>query len=72
MGNFFKEKLTYFHTAANSVKNHLETILNFFHNRLANAELFNAKIKLFRASLRGVSDNAFFFFRLHNIFAFSP
>ncbi|MDR2834733.1 MAG: transposase [Bacteroidales bacterium] len=48
-------------------------ILNFFHNRLtnANAESFNAKIKLFRASLRGVSDNAFFLFRLHNIFAFS-
>ncbi|MDR2836599.1 MAG: transposase [Bacteroidales bacterium] len=64
--------LTYFYTAANSVKNHLETILNFFHNRLTNAESFNAKIKLFRANLRGVSDNAFSLFRLHNIFALSP
>ncbi|MDR2834619.1 MAG: transposase, partial [Bacteroidales bacterium] len=55
IGNFFKENLTYFYTVANSVKNHLETILNFFHNRLtnANAESFNAKIKLFRANLRG-------------------
>ncbi|MDR2835073.1 MAG: hypothetical protein LBV69_02560 [Bacteroidales bacterium] len=29
-------------------------------------------MKLFRANLRGLSDNAFFLFRLHNIFAFSP
>ncbi|MDR2835271.1 MAG: transposase [Bacteroidales bacterium] len=72
MGNFFNEKLTYFYTAANSVKNHLETVLNFFHNRLtnANAASFNAKIKLFRTNLRGVTDNAFFLFRLHNIFAY--
>ncbi|MDR0699629.1 MAG: ISL3 family transposase, partial [Tannerella sp.] len=30
---------------------------------------FNAKIKAFRTSLRGVSDIHFFLFRLTNIFA---
>ncbi|NQY12092.1 MAG: transposase, partial [Flavobacteriales bacterium] len=44
---------------------------NFFNNRNtnANAESFNAKIKLFRANLRGVSDIKFFLFRLHKLFA---
>uniref|UniRef100_UPI0021648BB8 transposase n=1 Tax=Flavobacterium davisii TaxID=2906077 RepID=UPI0021648BB8 len=57
--------------ASNSIKNHLETIINFFNNRStnANAESFNSKIKLFRANLRGVTDIKFFLFRLEKLFA---
>jgi len=44
-------KMVIFNSLANSLSYHLETILNFFINRNtnANAELFNSKIKLFRA-----------------------
>ncbi|MCF6353476.1 MAG: transposase, partial [Cyclobacteriaceae bacterium] len=35
-------------------------------------ESFNAKIKLFRANLRGVRDTTFFLFRLYKLFAYSP
>lgn len=64
-------EMTVFNTAANSVKYHLKTILNFFKNRFtnANAESFNSKIKLFRANLRGVVDTKFFFFRMEKLFA---
>ncbi|MDR1181101.1 MAG: transposase [Bacteroidales bacterium] len=50
---------------------HYDEILNFFVNRSTNAsaESFNAKIKSFRASLKGVVDTKFFFFRLAMIFA---
>ncbi|MDR3251914.1 MAG: transposase, partial [Tannerella sp.] len=50
---------------------HYEEILNFFIKRSTNAsaESFNAKIKNFRASLRGVNDMDFFLFRLSKIFA---
>ena len=60
-----------FYTVANTVKNNLENILNFFINRNtnANAESFNSKIKLFRANQRGVVDVPFFLFRLHKLFA---
>ncbi|NQY09409.1 MAG: transposase [Flavobacteriales bacterium] len=60
-----------FYTAANSINYNKENILNFFNNRNtnANAESFNAKTKLFRANLRGVSDIKFFLFRLHKLFA---
>ncbi|NQY08472.1 MAG: transposase, partial [Flavobacteriales bacterium] len=60
-----------FYTAANSINYNKENILNFFNNRNtnANAESFNAKIKLFRANLRGISDIKFFLFRLHKLFA---
>ncbi len=49
-----------FTTVANSIENHYERILNFFVNRSTNAaaEAFNAKIKAFRASFRGVVDRA--------------
>jgi transposase len=59
-----------FYTVANTVKNNLENIINFFMNRNtnANAESFNSKIKLFRANQRGVVDTKFFFFRLHKLF----
>lgn len=81
--NIAKEKFTHwinksmeldikeFYTVANSVKYHMDNILNFFNNRNtnANAESFNAKIKLFRANLRGVTDTTFFLFRLFKLFA---
>jgi transposase len=67
----FQEKLETFYTTANTVKTNFDNILNFFFNRntKANAESFNAKIKLFRANLRGVTDTTFFLFRLHKLFA---
>ena len=45
-------------------------ILNYFVNRSTNAsvESLNAKIKDFRAQLRGVIDKKFFIFRLVKIF----
>lgn len=60
-----------FNTVANTIDNKLEDILNFFNyrNTNANAESFNAKIKLFRANLRGVTDTRFFLFRLEKLFA---
>lgn len=60
-----------FYTVANTVKNNLDNILNFFINRNtnANAESFNSKIKLFRANLRGVAETKFFLFRLYKLFA---
>jgi transposase len=64
-------EMTVFNTAANSLKYHLETILNFFIKRHtnANAESFNSKIKLFRANQRGVVDIKFFLFRMEKLFA---
>lgn len=66
-----EQALKEFYTVANTVKYNLDNILNFFNNRNtnANAESFNAKIKLFRANLRGVTDTKFFLFRLHKLFA---
>ncbi len=63
-----------FYSVANSIKYNIDNILNFFINRNtnANAESFNAKIKLFRANLRGVRDTTFFLFRLYKLFAYSP
>lgn len=60
-----------FNTVAKSIEAHYLTILNFFENRSTNAsaESFNAKIKAFRASFRGVGDVKFFLFRLSNIYA---
>lgn len=62
---------TDFVTAAGSIELHLDTILNFFANRStnANAESFNAKIKLLRANQRGVVDTHFFLFRLEKLYA---
>ncbi len=66
-----EQEIKEFYTVANSVQNNLNNILNFFNNRNtnANAESFNAKIKLHRANLRGVTDTSFFLFRLHKLFA---
>lgn len=67
----YEKELEVFYTTANTISNHLENILNFFNHRNtnANAESFNAKIKLFRANLRGVTDIPFFLFRLCKLFA---
>ena len=58
-------------TISATVYEYYEEILNFFINRSTNAyaESFNAKIKAFRVSLRGVSDMKFFLFRLSKIYA---
>jgi transposase len=60
-----------FRTVARSIQNHYINILNFFNNRSTNAaaESFNAKVKAFRATSRGVRDINFFLFRLSNIYA---
>jgi transposase len=60
-----------FNIVAKSIQEHYLTILNFFDNRSTNAsaESFNAKIKAFRASFRGVRNVSFFLFRLSNIYA---
>ncbi len=71
IGDTFNNELKTFYTTANTLKANFKNILNFFNNRNtnANAESFNAKIKLFRANLRGVKDTTFFLFRLHKLFA---
>ena len=60
-----------FRTVSKTLETHYESILNFFNNRSTNAsaESFNAKIKAFRSSSRGVRDIPFFLFRLANIYA---
>jgi transposase len=60
-----------FRTVAKSIETHYLTILNYFNNKSTNAsaEAFNAKIKAFRASARGVRDINFFLFRLQKIYA---
>ena len=67
----FEHKIETFYTTASTVKANFQNIMNFFINRNtnANAESFNAKIKLFRANLRGVTDTTFFLFRVHKLFA---
>ena len=60
-----------FRTIAETIQANYDQILNFFNNRSTNAsaESFNAKIKVFRAQFRGVSDIKYFLFRLTNIYA---
>jgi len=60
-----------FNTISATIYSHYPEILNFFDNRSINAsaESFNAKIKAFRATQRGVTDISFFLFRLANIYA---
>ena len=61
-----------FNVIAATFYEHYDEILNFYNNRSSNAmvESFNAKIKLFRANLRGVADRKFFLFRIENLFAY--
>jgi transposase len=60
-----------FKTVSRSIQSHYLSILNFFINRSTNAsaESFNAKVKAFRATSRGVRDVKFFLFRLSKIYA---
>lgn len=60
-----------FRTVSRSIQAHYLSILNFFTNRSTNAsaESFNAKVKAFRATSRGVRDVKFFLFRLSKIYA---
>jgi transposase len=61
-----------FDVIAATFHEHYEEILNFYTNRSSNAmaESFNAKIKLFRANLRGVADKKFFLFRIANLYGY--
>ncbi len=61
-----------FNVIAATFYEHYDDILNFYNNRSSNAmaESFNAKIKLFRANLRGIADKKFFLFRIANLFAY--
>lgn len=60
-----------FKTVARSIQTHYLSILNFFTNRSTNAsaESFNAKIKAFRSTSRGVRDIPFFLFRLSKLYS---
>jgi transposase len=60
-----------FNTISATIYTHYQNILNFFDNRSTNAsaESFNAKLKAFRACQRGVTDMAFFLFRVSKIYA---
>lgn len=59
-----------FNTAADTIRDRQDEILNYFNNRATNAsaESLNSKIKQFRAQLRGVIDVDFFLYRLSLIF----
>lgn len=60
-----------FRSIMNTVYDHYQDILNYFDNRSTNAsaESFNAKLKAFRATLRGVKDIGFFLYRVAKIYA---
>lgn len=59
-----------FITAMESIKSREGTILNFFLHRATNAsaESFNAKLKGFRALVRGVTDREFFLYRIKTFY----
>lgn len=59
-----------FMVAAQSIRAHEDTILNYFNHRSTNAsaESFNAKLKGFRALVRGVRDIKFFLFRVGKLY----
>jgi transposase len=65
-----EENIESFLVAAESIKVHEDTILNYFNNRSTNAaaESFNAKLKGFRALVRGVRDVKFFLFRVAKLY----
>jgi len=59
-----------FLVVADSIRLHETNLLNYFVNRSTNAsaESFNAKLKGFRALVRGVTDKKFFLFRVATLF----
>ena len=63
-------KIDFFGTVARSIQANYLSVLNFFDNRSTNAaaESFNAKIKAFRSTFRGVRDINFFLYRLAKIY----
>ena len=65
-----EENLESFIVVAESIKVQEDTILNYFNHRSTNAsaESFNAKLKGFRALVRGVRDVKFFLFRVGKIY----
>lgn len=64
-------KYPQFNTVIETFKQHYERILNFFNQRLTNAsaESFNAKLKSFRTTFRGVEDVKFFLYRVAQLYA---
>jgi transposase len=64
------EGIESFQVVAQSIRLHEDTILNYFNNRSTNAsaESFNAKLKGFRALVRGVRDVKFFLFRVSKLY----
>jgi transposase len=65
-----EENIEPFLVVAESIKAYEDTILNYFNNRSTNAsaESFNAKLKGFRALVRGVRDIKFFLFRVAKLY----
>ena len=69
-GKVEEKQIEPFLIVADSIRLHEATILNYFINRSTNAsaESFNAKLKGFRALVRGVRDKKFFLFRVAKIY----
>ena len=63
-------KIESFYLPAETISLHEANILNYFTNRSTNAsaESFNAKLKGFRALVRGVTDKKFFLFRVAKLY----
>lgn len=61
----------FFNSVITTMQNNYGSIANYFERRATNAsaESFNAKVKAFRAQLRGIEDIPFFIFRLSKLFA---
>lgn len=68
--NVEKKQLPSLIAAAESIRLHETTVLNYFVNRSTNAsaESFNAKLKNFRAVVRGVRDRTFHLFRIAKLY----
>ncbi len=66
-----EKQIESFLVVADSIHLHQATILNYFTNRSTNAsaESFNAKLKGFRAVVRGVRDKKFFLFRIAKLYS---
>jgi transposase len=65
-----EKQMDTFLVAAESIRLHETTILNYFLNRSTNAsaESFNAKLKNFRTVVRGVRDKVFHLFRVAQLY----
>lgn len=68
--NVEKKQLPSFLAVAESIRLHETTILNYFVNRSTNAsaESFNAKLKNFRAVVRGIRDRTFHLYRIAKLY----